>query len=204
MPVLRRVKKREKNKSKADLKVVSSTLPTTKQFTAKSDNAIVEEFLRNVPEFETIEDAIHATCKNLEVGPKRVRDVMRKAYLREHAKEQRQEIYKEVYKDKIPIVEDIVGLSLSSLKEYLLNLQEHKELLFTLSPKDATSLAAMAIKLNEMLRLELGKSTQNVAVQVETRHSLSLTVSALEKLKAIDPVFEYGDLPALDVTDELS
>jgi hypothetical protein len=187
-----------KRKSKPDGEALA---PVPKRFSSKTDKEIVEHFLTALTELDSIDEALFVTCQALGVSKARASEVMRKACLREQAKDHKKELYEKVYKEKIPLVESIVGLSLTNLQTYLENLSQHPEQLFSLSPRDASSLAAMAIKLNEMLRLELGKSTQNIDVNVTAKQSLEVTVNALQKLKAVDPVFEYPEMPALDITE---
>lgn len=177
-------------------------LPYPKRFIAKSDKEIIEAYMRLSVGTKHAGEATYLVSEELGCSNKRVQEVVRKAQLREHAKEQRQELAIELYKEKIPLAEKVVGLSLKGLEEYLQNLLANPEKLLAMTPKDVSSLAAIATRLNELLRLELGKSTQNISVQV-AQHSYEATIQALSKLRSIDPVFEYPELPALDLQDEL-
>ena len=105
--------------------------------------------------------------------------------------EQRKELNELLLESKIPTLKNIVALSLNSIQDYLMKLQdpEEKE---KLTSKQAKDLACIAKDLNELLRLELGQSTQNVQI---VQFSLEQTRHIFEDLRAIDPVMEYPDLP---------
>lgn len=82
------------------------------------------------------------------------------------------------------------------MKEFLTELAQTPERLHALSLIEVKNLASIGVDLNEMLRLEMGQSTQNIEV---VQYSYNETKVMLEDLKKIDPVFEY---PELDDVEE--
>ncbi len=122
----------------------------------------------------------------------RIHMVAKKANLVEESKKFQKEIKEEVLRDKVPLLKEIVDVSLSSVKEYLVELGQNKERLHSLAVSEMKSIADVAKSLNELLRLELGQSTQNVQV---VQYSFNEAKVMLEDLRKIDPVFEY---PALE------
>lgn len=128
----------------------------------------------------------------LNLPPDRIHLVAKKANLIIESKKFQSEVKEEVLKDKVPILKEIVGTSLTAVQEYLVELGTNKERLHSLSVSEMKGLADVAKSLNELLRLELGQSTQNVQV---VQYSFNEAKVMLEDLRKIDPVFEY---PALD------
>lgn len=127
----------------------------------------------------------------LNISPEKVKDVAKKANLIEQSRQLQQDIKEEVFKNKIPLLKEIVGASLSSVRDYLAELSTDKERLLRMSVSEMKGLADVAKNLNELLRLELGQSTQNVQV---VQYSFNEAKILLEDLKTIDPVFEYPEL----------
>lgn len=128
----------------------------------------------------------------LNLPPDRIHLIAKKANLVAESKRFQGEVKEEVLKDKVPILKEIVGTSLTAVQEYLVELGANKERLHSLSVSEMKGLADVAKSLNELLRLELGQSTQNVQV---VQYSFNEAKVMLEDLRKIDPVFEY---PALD------
>lgn len=120
--------------------------------------------------------------------------ILRKYSLFKHVKERNQEIKEEILADKVPILKEIAQRSLSLLNEWLIETANNPELRAARvnTVQDVKGLSNITKELNEMLRLELGQSTQNVAHVVE--YSLEQTKQIFHELKEIDPVFEYPQI----------
>lgn len=107
------------------------------------------------------------------------------------AEKAKKEFFDEIVGDKIPALKQIVGLSLHTVKEFLLELAQDKERIKNLQVFEAKQLTTICTEVNQMLRLEVGESTQNVAV---VNYTFEDTKKVLKDLKAIDPIFEYPEI----------
>ena len=124
-----------------------------------------------------------------------VQRVVKKRFLDDRMEELQNKIKQEVYEDKIPLLKDIVGMSLQQVKESLQELAKDPERKAKMSIRDIRDLAGVGRELNDLLRLELGQSTENIAVKTVTHSHQSMHV-LLEDLRKMDPVFEYPKLEA--------
>ncbi len=100
-------------------------------------------------------------------------------------------ITQEAFRHKVPMLKEIVSMSLTAIKETLEDLKDpevRKEMLSR--PSDLAALSKIATDLNALLRLELGQSTQNVET---ISHNYQETKIILQDLKKKDPVFDYPD-----------
>lgn len=104
------------------------------------------------------------------------------------------EIARENYQNQVPLMKDIIGMGLEALgrclKEIVTDDGVRREVLARVS--DMTAMKNIIQDLSMLVRLEEGKSTQNVAV---SQRSYQETRIAIQELKRMDPVFEYPDLP---------
>lgn len=98
-------------------------------------------------------------------------------------------------------MQDIVGMGLEmlrdTLKECVLDSEMRRQMIGS-SVKDLAALTKVVGDLNLLLRLEEGKSTQNVAVNKsyqDTRH-------ALQTLAKVDPVFSYPIVEPLPAPED--
>lgn len=158
-----------------------------KYYPNKSDKEIIEVFLKasvGLKEREALEE----TARTLNLSTVRIAKAVKKQKLKEEAQKIRQNITEEVYKEKVPLMQDIVGLSLSKLKDWLMALQpEDIE-----SPKDAQSLANIASSIENLARLELGKSTVNVAIEAHATYTIEQTQQLIADWSKKDKVFFDG------------
>ena len=96
---------------------------------------------------------------------------------------------RETYRDKVPMMEEIVNLSLSAmnktLKDITVDDSIRKQMISKVS--DLALLAKTVSSINLMLRLELDKSTENVATKVSYQEA----EAALKEMSKVDPVFSY-------------
>ena len=107
----------------------------------------------------------------------------------------------------IGLISRVKQKALHGVLEWLEEFCGDKDKLLALNPNQAKTLLSIAFTADQMGRLELGKSTSNVAIahnstsQVET----SRLQQAVDKLKEIDPVFDYSqvEVKAIPVTQLL-
>jgi hypothetical protein len=104
------------------------------------------------------------------------------------------EVVRETLKDKLASLEEVASLSLSQIIETLKEIKENPEYkaLMITGVRDLAALGKLATDMNTLLRLELGKSTQNVST---VSRNYQETRVVLQDLKKKDPVFEYPELP---------
>lgn len=102
-----------------------------------------------------------------------------------------------MYSEKIPTIEKIIGSSLHVLNKTMgeIATKETVRKKMIRNVKDLELLKNVVKDLNILLRLELDKSTENVAIQGKVSHSYQETRAAIQELKKIDPVFDYPELP---------
>lgn len=107
---------------------------------------------------------------------------------------------KKVFAEKVPVIQDIIGLSLSALCRTLKEMDQDDELRRKMLGKasDVLTLTKAIEGLNTLLRLELNQATQNIAVKASHSVSLRETKAVLENMSKIDPVFSYPQ-----ITDEV-
>lgn len=133
---------------------------------------------------------------NIEV----VNSVIQRAQLKRKADNIKEDIKEVMFKDKVPVMEAIGDLGLVGLLEWMesyVGTGKHKKM----SVDDAQRFTNVIEKLHGMYRLQLGKSTQNIAVAIE--HSNKTMEQLLEDLKKPseeggDPFVEYPEIPAIE------
>lgn len=98
------------------------------------------------------------------------------------------------YEKKIPLLQDVLGSGLEIIRQCFKELQD-PEVRRRMITK-VSDIAAVKTVVNDvamLLRLEEGKSTQNVASSVT--HNYQNTRKALSDLRKMDPIFDYPVLP---------
>lgn len=125
------------------------------------------------------------------LNPKYIRFIISTSALKELASRHRQEIMEELLREKIPLLREVAGLSLSGLRDFLESLITDREKMGRLTLKDARDLSAIAKEQNDTLRLELGQATEKIEVVQKVEKDVTYI---LEDLKNTDPFVEY---PAL-------
>lgn len=168
------------------------------------DEKIIDTYMVHFAQSQKYRSALEATYLDLELDKDYVVSVLNKAKIREYANDAIQEFKEEVFKNKIPLIKDIIGLSLTNIKEFLVELSQNDEKKGELKVRDIRELAEVAKSLNELMRLEQGESTINIGMNVTHQHNHTVTMEALGKLAAIDPVFEYPALPQPEVVDVIA
>lgn len=95
-----------------------------------------------------------------------------------------------IFKDKAPVLEAVADYGIVALVEWLqdfISKGRHKNM----SPKEAKSIVDMVSSVDEMWRLTVGKSTQNIAIKqlvMSAENNLKTIADALNK-----PIEEGGD-----------
>lgn len=117
-----------------------------------------------------------------------VHNVINRYNLTQLVDSQVEEARESILKDKIPVLNSIMGVNLHTLLEFSCNLAKDEQRKAALSVKDAKDLAALVSDLNTLIRLETGQATSNVAITHFTGSSEELLKTAKEIIE-MDPVF---------------
>lgn len=157
---------------------------------------VLETYATLASQLESKVLAVEATAKKLKIPRTRVKHILHGQALLSKSNEIKKaaqanvekDLYVQVYKDKAPVLENIVQLTLTNIQEFLVALSADEEKKRNLTVRDIKDLATISTHLNEVLRLELGKSTQKVEV---AQYSYNKVQVVLDDLRKIDPVFEY-------------
>ena len=169
-----------------------------RKFVNKSDIEILETYFSFVENGYEHKNAYWLTKQNLDISDKRIKACLHKAKVKEVADNLIQEVADNIYREKVPLAKEVVGLSLTALKEYLVDLNSNPAKKVKLTPQDAKALCSVACELNNLLRLELGEPTQNIAV---VHHSYAETKKIFDELRQKDEIFDYPELPDIEVED---
>lgn len=113
---------------------------------------------------------------------------------RDKAMRIQESVLEEAIYSSIGLITRVKQKALSGILEWLEEFVEDKERLLTLTPTQAKTLLSIAYTADQMGRLELGKSTSNVAIahKSQSAEDTSLLKQAVDKLKEVDPVFDYA------------
>jgi len=158
-------------------------IPYTGKMRFVSDKKIIELWFKFAPEVDNFGQLACRVATALFIPREKVERVIKKARLRELAKEQRELITQELYAEKMPIAKAIVGMSLAKLEDFLKHYRP-------VSIDGAKELKNIAVDMNNLLRLETGKSTANVDIHVTTQNKSAEEI--LAELKVNDPFKDYA------------
>lgn len=151
---------------------------------APKDQEIIDSYFEHNPVCDTQKQVVERVARDTGTSRERVEGVIKKGLLRERGKEQKLEITNEVYGKKIPLAEEIVGLSLVGLRDWVKKkVQDGID-----DTDDAKAILSITTGLHNLLRLELGKSTQNVEVVQTVHRDVSVV---LDDLRKKDPFRTY-------------
>lgn len=139
----------------------------------------------------THEESLAGTMSILNIPAVTVMKTLKRNDLKGKADALFENVKEAVFEDKVPILKDIIGLTLNQVKDSLEYLSQDEERKARLSPRDIRDLTGIARELNDLLRLELGQSTVNIQSTTQTHQSVHVI---LDDLRKIDPVFEYPEL----------
>jgi len=166
------------------------------------DKEIVQTFIAHSQKESSIADAARLTISETEITRRRFLEVIQRHKAVEAGKEIARQVKDEIYKDKIPLLKGIIGLSLETIHHFLADLHQDplRKALLTIS--EVQGLASIASDLNGLVRLEEGKTTANIGIEANVDHNHTVTISALQKLKELDPVMEYPEMPSIETQFE--
>lgn len=166
-----------------------------KKFFARSDKEILENLLEmsiSMPNASP-DWAVTRVAHALGCSTKRVEEVVRKARLKEEVKVARAELVEKTYREKVPLLKEIVSLSLVSVRDWLLKLKSDPDRLHALESRDIRFIASIGGSLNDLLRLELGQPTERIEVnQVSGPPVINIVIGESQTVKEI-----------IDVSDEI-
>lgn len=114
---------------------------------------------------------------------------------RDKAARIQESLMEEMIYTSIGLVSKVKQKALSGILEWIENFVEDKEKLLSLNPSQAKTLLSIAFTADQMGRLELGKSTSNVAIAHHsqgTPQQTTMLQQAVERLAEIDPVHDYS------------
>jgi flagellin-specific chaperone FliS len=103
--------------------------------------------------------------------------------------EENKEIIKANWENKVPVMREIISMGLDGIKEAFKEMADpdiRRAMIEKVS--DLAALTKIVTDLNMLLRLEEGKSTQNIDMN---RKSFQETRVVLQNLARVDPVFNY-------------
>lgn len=107
-------------------------------------------------------------------------------------------IAKKNYGNQIPMMKEIIGMGLEAMSRQIkdLLLDDGLRKMVLLRASDMAAFNRVIQDLSMLVRLEEGKTTQNIGVGIGVTKSYEKTREAIQQLKEVDPVFTYPELPA--------
>lgn len=149
------------------------------------DSQIVEKFLELRASADSDAQAIFETSAELGVASKKVSRAVNRKEVKTQAKEIRVKITEELFKDKIPMMKNIVGVSLHKTLAFLKDFEP-------CTIDDVRALALVFKDIQMMLRLDMGQSTENISVQHSGNYTVEQTQKLLVDLQTKDKIFLEG------------
>lgn len=143
------------------------------------------------PTYRTTEALARAVAKQTGLPLLRVKKIAEKAQAQELARSLNRDISLALFADKVPALRQTIGLTLEIINQRLQSMLSNEEEIKSFGPKELVQIASLLKSTNEILRLESGQSTQNVAIA----HSYEAARAALNQLRPKDPIFDYPQLP---------
>lgn len=162
-----------------------------------SDKDIVSIFIAKSQSAPSVAEAVRETVVEADITKRRLLSVIQQYRAQDAAKEIAREIKEETYRSKIPIIKNIIGLSLETILEFVSELRDDPVRKACLSIGEVKSLAELASDLNGLVRLEEGKSTMNLGIHAAVEHNHTVTLQALQKLKELDPIMDYPEISSV-------
>lgn len=149
------------------------------------DSDIVEKFFELRASADSDAQAIFETAAELGIATKKVDRAIRRKDIKNHAKQIRTKITEELFKEKIPMMKNIVGVSLHGILNFLKDFEPS-------TIDEARALALVFKDIQMMLRLDMGQSTENIAVQHSGAYTIEQTQKLLVDLQTKDKIFLEG------------
>ena len=121
-----------------------------------------------------------------------------------HSEEVADRKARKLFTERIPMLQDVVALSISAIRKVLKEMEESDEFRREMikKPADLLTLAKTAESMNTLLRLDLNQSTANVATRIEHNVRLSETKAVLDNMAKLDPVFSYPQITEKAIEDQ--
>lgn len=121
--------------------------------------------------------------------------------VREKVGKIQESLLEEALFSSIQLITRVKQKALTGVMEWLEEFCDDKDRLKELSPAQAKTLLSIAFTADQMGRLELGKSTSNVAIAHNSSSpaETSRLQQAVDKLKEIDPVFDYSQVEVVAI-----
>jgi len=121
-----------------------------------------------------------------------------------HAEEFADRKARKAFSEKVPLLQEIIGLSLNALHRTLKEMENDDELRKKMISKasDILTLVKATEGINTLLRLDLNQSTANVATRIEHNVRLSETKAVLDNMSKLDPVFSYPEITDKSIEDQ--
>ncbi len=151
---------------------------------APKDKEIIGKYFELNPVSKTQKELVEEVAREVGTSRERAETVIRKGKLRELGKEQKREITERVYGDKLELVREIIEDGLFGLRDWV-KLRRSQGID---GYEEAKAHLSIVNNLNNLLRLEMGKSTANLEV-VQTIHRDVSVI--LNDLSGVDPFRTY-------------
>jgi len=134
----------------------------------------------------------------LNLYPPEVRGFIARSQARKKAEAIKETLTKAVFDKKLPVIKEIVGVSLTGVLEWVEGFVSSEKHL-KMSVHQARTFAGLMKDVYEMSRLELGKSTHNVAIVQKVEKDVNVVLDKLraEPERGGDPFVDYPE----DVVD---
>lgn len=126
---------------------------------------------------------------------------------RQKVNEFQEQMIREAVQTNIQRIQEIKEKALIATQEWLNNFLADKGRVRSMKPSEAKTILSVAHTADQMGRLELGQATSHVAIAHKSMpQGGPMLESAMEKLKEIDPVFDYESMQiqAIDFAKERS
>ncbi len=171
---------------------------------AKRSNTVLaldvpwEQKVEAVMKWKVVGASVEEIIAKTGLGEVIVQRILREKTVGKAVKDIKTDIINAAFEEKVPVLKEIVGHSLHAIRESLKELADpevRKVMLSRMS--DISSLANTLKGINELLRLELGQSTQNIDIKSQ-KNSYQETRIVLQELSKKDPVFSYPELPPVE------
>lgn len=108
--------------------------------------------------------------------------------------EYQENLLKESLQATFASITKIKQKTLNGVERWIDNFMKDEERLHNLTPSGAKTLLSIAYLADQMGRLDSGRATSHVAIQHASANQKPMLESAIEKLKTIDPVFDYSKM----------
>lgn len=145
---------------------------------------ILAAYFEERPVARSNDEALKRVASRCKCSKDRAAAVVEKSLAREEAKKQRREYADQLYGERIPVLQSIVGKGSLAVDNFLTTFRPQ-------NLYEAEALTRMIASMANLLRLELGKSTNNVEIIHKTHKNLT---TIMKELKENDPFVDYEQI----------